>query len=109
MKLYYYCKSCQKKNAISVKSTNRYDLKMEFNDTEFSRNCDHCGSHNKRHINRLHAEANKMRILIVFGITVILTVLIWNLGYISKVVLLAPIAYGSIEQGRASKFNKVLI
>lgn len=79
------------------------------NGTEFNHNCTHCGSHNQKHINRLHAEANKTLILIITAVSVVAIIALWNQGYISKLVLLAPIWFGFSEQSRASKFNKVLI
>lgn len=110
MKLHYYCSasSCQKKNSISVKSNNRYDLKQEIG-IEINERCKHCGNHTKRHINRLHAEPNYFIIIASLVIAVIITLFIWDLGFISSLSATLPIGIWVIENNKANEFNKVLI
>lgn len=110
MKLHYYCsaKSCRKLNSLKVKSTNRFDLKEEIGE-EIHERCKHCGNHTKRHINRLRAEPNNMLILGGVVLAAILTLLLWDFGYISTLSGTIPIAIWMNENKKASNFNKVLI
>ncbi|TYA78633.1 hypothetical protein [Seonamhaeicola marinus] len=110
MKLYYYCssQSCKKENSITIKSNNRYDLKQEIG-LEINERCKHCGNHTKRHINRLHAKPNYIIIIAGWVLAAIVTVFLWNLGWISTLTATIPIAIWMSEEKRASAFNKVLL
>lgn len=110
MKLHYYCSSpsCKKENSIKVKSNNRYDLKQEIG-LEINERCKHCGNHTKRHINRLHAKPNYFIILGGWVLAAIVTILLWNLGWISTLTGTIPIAIWMSEEKRASTFNKILL
>lgn len=110
MKLSYYCsaKSCQKLNYIKVQSKNRFDLKAELG-LEINERCKHCGNHTKRHINRLHSNPNYT--IIIGGVVLagIITIFIWNLGFVSTLTGSIPIGIWMHEEKKASAFNKVLI
>lgn len=110
MKLYYYCssQSCKKINHIKVKSTNRYDLKQEIGE-EINERCKHCGSFTKRHINRLHADANYL--IIIGGILLagLITLIFWDLGLVSTLSATIPISIWAYENKKVSTFNKHLI
>ncbi|TWO31086.1 hypothetical protein E1J38_014180 [Seonamhaeicola sediminis] len=110
MKLHYYCSnpSCKKLNAIKVKSTNRYDLKQEIG-LEINDRCKHCSHHTKRHINRLHASLNYFIIIGGVVLAAIITILIWDLGFVSTLTGTIPIAIWMNEEKRASAFNKIMI
>lgn len=110
MKLFYYCssKSCKKINSIQVKSNNRFDLKEEIGE-EMRDRCKHCGNDTKRHINRLHAEPNYFIVLGGIVLAVIITILLWDLGFVSTLSGTIPIAIWMNENKKASAFNKVLI
>lgn len=110
MKLSYYCSSpsCGKNNAISVKSNNRYDLKNEIGE-ELNERCKHCGSYTKRHINRLMAEPNYYFIIAGVVAAAIITVFIWDLGFVSTLTGTIPIAIWMNEKKKASDFNKVMV
>lgn len=109
MKLLYYCKSCKKENYLKVKSTNRFALKEELGKTEINERCKHCGNHTKRHINRLFATPNKLMIIGSISLSILVAIVFWNLGFITKLVFMIPIWIGFDEQKKASKFNKVMI
>ena len=110
MKLQYYCSSpsCGKSNTIRVKSNNRFDLKAEIGE-ELNKRCKHCGHQTKRHINRLMAEPNYY--LIIGGIiaAVLITVFIWDLGFVSTLTGSIPIAVWMSEKKKASNFNRVMV
>lgn len=111
MKLSYYCSSvsCGKINYIHVKSDNRYDLKEEIGE-EFNERCKHCGKHTKKHINRLHGEMNNTLLLIAIGIAAILTVIIWNLGFIAGPVTFGiPAIVWYNQRTKATNFNKLML
>ncbi|WP_298345972.1 hypothetical protein [uncultured Algibacter sp.] len=110
MKLSYYCSapSCKKLNYIKVKSNNRFDLKNEIG-LEINERCEHCGNHTKRHINRLHASPNYYIILGGLGLAIIVTILLWDFGFVSTLSGAIPIAIWMSEEKKASTFNKVLI
>ena len=110
MRLNYYCstKSCKKINHIIVKSTNRYDLKQEIGE-EINERCKHCGSYTKRHINRLHAEANFKIIIGGVLLAAVVTLIFWDLGYISTLSATIPIGIWAYENKKISVFNKHLI
>ena len=110
MKLYYYCSapSCKKENTISVKSNNRYDLNHEIGE-EINERCKHCGSHTKRHINRLHAKPNYLIIGLGVLAAIVLTILLWDLGFVSTLSGSVPIGVWMYEERKASAFNKIMI
>jgi hypothetical protein len=110
MRLNYYCstKSCKKINHIIVKSTNRYDLKHEIGE-EINERCKHCGSYTKRHINRLHAVANFKIIIGGILLAAVVTLIFWDLGYISTLSATIPIGIWAYENKKISVFNKHLI
>ncbi len=93
---------------MKVKSNNRYDLKEEIG-LEINERCKHCGNHTKRHINRLHASPNYFIILGGVALSVIVTLFLWDLGWVSTLTATIPIAIWMSEEKRASSFNKVMI
>lgn len=108
MTVSYYCKSCKKRNKIKTTAINRYQLQMELGD-EINKNCKHCGTIEKRHINRLSADPDYMIFFISLFIAIILTVLLWNIGFIAMVTLMLPFwAYFNALK-RANLFNKTRI
>lgn len=110
MKLHYYCSkpSCGKSNSITVKSTNRFDLKNEIG-IEINERCKHCGNYTKRHINRLHAEPNYFIIVGGVILAILFTFLLWDLGFVSTLTGTIPIAVWMHENKKSSAFNKILI
>ena len=110
MKLYYYCssQSCKRLNSINVKSKNRFDLKNEIGEEMVDR-CKYCGKHTKRHINRLHAEPNYYLIVGGVALAIIITIIIWDLGFVSTLTGTIPISIWIHEDKKANAFNKVMI
>ncbi|TXG39466.1 hypothetical protein [Seonamhaeicola maritimus] len=93
---------------MKVKSNNRFDLKQEIG-LEINERCKHCGNHTKRHINRLHASPNYFFILGGVALAAIITIFIWDLGFVSTLTGTIPIAIWISEEKRASAFNKIMI
>lgn len=111
MRLSYYCAStsCGKINYINVKSDNRYDLKDEIGE-EFNERCKHCGRHTKKHINRLYGEMNMTIVWTALLTAVVLTVIVWKIGFISGAVTFGiPGFFWFDQKRRATKFNKLMI
>lgn len=110
MKLSYYCssQSCKKLNYIKVKSNNRYDLKQEIG-LEINERCKHCGNHTKRHINRLHAGVNYINIIGGIFLAIIVTILFLDFGFVSTLSFSIPFVIWTIENKKASAFNKILL
>lgn len=110
MKLYYYCssQSCKKINHFTVKSSNRYDLKQEIGE-EINERCKHCSSFTKRHINRLHADANYL--IIIGGVLLagLIIILFRDLSFGSTLSTTIPIGIWAYENKKVSEFNKHLI
>ena len=109
MKLSYYCSapSCKKLNYIKVKSNNRFDLKNEIG-LEINERCEHCGNHTKRHINRLHASPNYYIILGGLGLAIIVTILLWDFGFVSTLSGAIPIAIWMSEEKKQVLLIKYL-
>ncbi|MCG2419112.1 hypothetical protein K8089_08755 [Aequorivita sp. F47161] len=108
MQLSYYCRSCKKKNYISSKANNRFELQAQFGD-EINNRCSHCGTFEKKHINRLIAEPSKFIGLFCFGLAILLSGAVFILGFIATLTFTIPIYIYFNAQKRASDFNKVMI
>lgn len=108
MKLSYYCKSCQKKSFYKTITKDRFELQNEVGD-ELSLRCDKCGTINKKHINRLSAEPNRIYLYIALVVAILLAVLFWDLGFISKLTFSVPIFLFFDAEKRASNYNKTMV
>lgn len=111
MKLSYYCSSnsCKKENYLKTKSTNRHEFLLEYGKNELNERCKHCGNFTKRHINRLHAEPNNYAIIGGVILAAIVTILLWDLGFISTLTASIPIFIGANERKKTSSFNKTMV
>lgn len=107
-KLSYYCKSCNKKNFIKVKSSNRYDLKHEIGH-ELKRDCSYCKAAGVTHINRLYAEVEPTTILVIGVLCLLIAVVIFLFGWIVSIAFTLPFYYFFHQQRRANQFNKLKI
>ncbi|MDO5980290.1 hypothetical protein [Flavivirga spongiicola] len=109
MKLSYYCSSCKKENYLKTKTTNRHDFLLEYGKNEINERCKHCGNHTKRHINRLHAEPNKLILIGGILIAILVTIMLWDLGLVSTLTATIPIAIGFSDKARTSGFNRTMV
>lgn len=111
MKLSYYCSSnsCKKENYLKTNTTNRHDFLMEYGKNELNERCKYCGNFTKRHINRLHAEPNNYTIIGGVIAAIIVTVFIWDLGFISTLTVSIPILIGVNERKKTSNFNRSMV
>ncbi len=105
----YYCSSCKKDNYIKTKTTNRFDLERELGSDEIARNCDHCGTFEKKHLNRLHAEPAKYVLWLCISLAIVLTMLVFYFGFIAVITVSLPIWIYFEAQKRASQFNKAVL
>jgi len=108
MTVSYYCKSCKKNNKIKTKSINRFELQQELGD-EISQNCKHCGTIEKRHINRLTADPNYTIFFITLLFAIVGTVFLWNLGFIALITFTAPIWAYFDAINKANLYNKTRV
>ncbi|QIE58475.1 hypothetical protein G5B37_02525 [Rasiella rasia] len=90
---------------MKLKASNRYDLQQKVGD-EISRNCNHCGTIEKRHINMLVAEPSAYLIWVCLAAIVIITGLFWYYGFVALISFSAPIWFYYEAQRQASYFNK---
>lgn len=109
MKLSYRCESCKKENYITTKVNTRLELQMELNKDEIKDNCKSCGQTNTKHLNRLHAEQNYTKILIGVLIAALITVLMWDYGFVSTLSGSIPLYLWVGEQKKTSAFNSAMI
>ena|SRR5690606_2631542 len=108
MRISYYCKSCKKKNYLKTKASNRFDLQNEFGD-EINNRCKHCGTIEKKHINRLVAEPSKFIGFLALGLAILLTGTIFIFGFIATLSVTIPIWIYFDAHKKASEFNKVMV
>lgn len=108
MKLHYYCSSCHKENSFKTKATNRFELQEE-RGNHINERCKNCGTVTKRRVNRVHAKANFLWVLVAIGISAIATIFLWNLGWIASITLTFPFLVWQYFNNEASKFNKVMV
>ena len=108
MTVSYYCKSCEKQNKIKTKATNRYELQLELGD-EINNRCNFCGTIEKRHINRLSADLDYSVFFISLIVSILLTTLFWNVGFVAIFTLMLPIWAYFKALKKANLFNKTRI
>ncbi|MBV1924610.1 MAG: hypothetical protein KUG68_11350 [Flavobacteriaceae bacterium] len=108
MKLSYYCKSCNKKNFYQTKTKDRFELQSEVGN-EINLNCTNCGTINKKHINRLSAEPNRLYAIYGLVIAAIVIIFLWELGYISGLTFTIPIYLYFDAEKKASDYNKIMV
>ncbi len=109
MKLITRCSSCKKDMIIKSNASTRPDLQMEKGD-EFNVNCQNCGKFEKKHINDIKAEPNKLLILIGVGIGIIATIVLWNMfGIIGTVGAIIPILFWYQQMDVTKGFNSYMI
>jgi len=85
MKLYYFCKSCKRENAFTVKANNRYDLQ------------------------KLKGKHISERCPVGFLLSILLSYFLLDVGWIIGVVFIIPILLWKEEIRYASSFNRVMI
>ncbi|GAA3605711.1 hypothetical protein Q4Q39_11605 [Flavivirga amylovorans] len=106
MKLSYYCSSCKKENYLKTSAPDRYAFLIEYGKNEINERCKHCGNHTKKDINRLHAEPNN--IIIVGGVilAIIITVFLWDFGFVSTLSGTIPIGIWVDQNKKTNLFNR---
>ena len=111
MILSYYCSSisCKKENYIKTSAKNRYEFLIEYGKNEINEQCNYCGKHTKRHINRLHAEPNKL--ILIGGVLLagLVTIIFWGFGFISTLSFSIPIIIGFDQKAKTSQFNRTMV
>jgi hypothetical protein len=109
MVLTYYCKSCKKKNQLKSKARDRFQLQSEYKADEISMRCTSCGTIEKRHINRITAETERYVLILCIAIALLLTALVWQLGFIASITFSIPFWIFFEAEKRARFFNRTMI
>ena len=106
MKLSYYCSSCKKENYLRTSAPERFAFLEEYGSKEINEKCNNCGNYTIKDINRLHAEPNNLLIIGGIVLAIIITILLWDFGFVSTLSGSIPIAIWVNENKKASTFNK---
>ncbi|MDK2773195.1 MAG: hypothetical protein KYX68_13375 [Flavobacterium sp.] len=105
---FYDCPSCKAKNKVSVDADDRGQLQMKKGE-EIDYTCNSCHKKEKIHINKIYAEPSKIIYLSAFVLSVILTILFWNFGFIATVSFALPMLVFLYQQSLARNFNNYRI
>jgi hypothetical protein len=79
---------------------------MELGKDEIESTCINCCKTTSKHINRLHAEQNNLLIIASIGVAVIVTILLWNYGFVSALSGTIPVFVWMDQNKKTSIFNK---
>jgi len=105
MKLRTKCTSCKDRIVFNESIKTRPDLEMKRGEV-FQLNCDKCGSNQNTHINDVEAVENTSIILIAFGISILLSaVLYFVFGAIATVVIVVPLLMWNQHTSSIHAFN----
>ncbi len=105
---FYKCPNCNHENKISIEEDDRGALQMK-QGTEIAFTCNSCHKKEKIHINKIYAEPSKIIYILGFLISVILTIVFWNLGFIITLSFGLPMAIYLYQQNLARNFNNYRI
>ena len=105
---YIDCQSCKIKNKISIEEEDRVQLQMKKGE-EISFTCKSCHKKEKIHINNIYAEPSKIVYIIAIVVSVLMTILFWNLGFIITLSFGLPMLIFLYQQNLARNFNNYKI
>ena len=109
MNLFTNCKSCKKDIKIKSSASTRPELQMEKGD-EFNVNCQNCGKMEKKHVNDIKAEPNKIILLFGIGVGILATIFLWNFyGAIGTVSIIIPVLFWQQQMSSTRGFNSYSI
>ncbi len=109
MKLYTTCSSCYKNIKLKQKATTKFEFQRNFGE-EIELNCNHCGTSNTKHVNRIFAKSEWFWVLISFGISVLLSILLFFIiGGIGIVFISVPVLITFGQQKSINAFNRSMI
>ena len=102
------CPYCREKNKISVEEEDRGQLQIKKgNEIDFT--CQSCHKKEKVHINNIYAEPSKIIYLVAIIVSILVTVLFWNLGFIITLSFGLPMLIFLYQQSLARNFNNYKI
>jgi len=102
------CPYCKEKNKISVEEEDRGQLQIK-KGNEISFTCESCHKKEKIHINKIYAEPSKIIYLAAIIVSILVTVLFWNLGFIITLSFGLPMLIFLYQQSLARNFNNYKI
>lgn len=109
MKLYTNCKSCKTEITIKSNASTRPDLQMEKGD-EFNVNCLNCGKLEKKHVNDIKAQPNKLILLIGLLLGIFATLFLWIIyGAIGVLSIIIPLIFLQQQMSATKGFNSYMI
>jgi len=102
------CPFCKQKNKISVEEEDRGQLQIKKgNEIDFT--CQSCHKKEKVHINNIYAEPSKIIYIASIIVSILVTVLFWNLGFIITLSFGIPMLIFLYQQSLARNFNNYKI
>lgn len=109
MRLEFTCFQCKIQNKFVPVTATRGQLQMKIGD-EVEVECKYCNRTDKKHINRIDAVVDNKKILIVFIISIVISVVLFFLfGFIGTLVMSLPILMWVQEGKSTSDFNSYKI
>ncbi|MBS3738001.1 MAG: hypothetical protein KGY51_03260 [Psychroflexus sp.] len=106
MKLYTTCSSCYKDIKLTQKATTKFEFERKYGE-EIELSCRKCDTSNTKHVNRIFAKTEWFWVLLSFGISVFVSlILIFSFGGFGFFVLFAPAAVVFGQQKSISAFNR---
>ncbi|WP_271768482.1 hypothetical protein [Aquimarina algiphila] len=109
MKLEFTCSQCKIQNKFVPVVSTRGQLQMQVGD-EVEVECKYCNRKDKKHINRIDAVVDNKKILIVFIISMVISVVLFFMfGLIGSLVISLPILMWIQEGKSTSDFNSYKI
>lgn len=105
MKLFTKCNSCKEEISIKSNASTRADLEMEKGEV-FNATCTSCGINHKKHVNDVRAKQNNIIVLGGIGISIIVTIVLWNVfGAIGTISGAIPILIWRQQSNSVYAFN----
>jgi hypothetical protein len=109
MKLFTNCIACQEQIAIKSYASTRSDLEQE-KGASFRLNCNYCGKDQEKHVNDVRAKGNHLIIIVGIVLSVIVTILLWNVfGAIGGVSVGIPLLIWQQQNSTVNTFNSYLV
>lgn len=106
MIIYNICPNCKNQVSVSSSVSAPQELLQDRGET-FSMNCDKCSSTFQAESMRTRAKVSMLKIILGVAGSVILGLLIWNMGYIAMIALAPIYIMYSMEEKSVSAYNSL--
>jgi len=109
MKLFTFCKYCQKEISIKSHSNTRPELRQEIGETS-KFNCTNCNQTTDVHVNQIKAKPSPIVIGLGVGLGILFSlIVIFIFGYIATITFAIPFFVYNSQQNNVNLFNKHLV